>query len=592
MEEILGVDIDYFSNTDNKDLYLPDPARNLSTQNNNINIFHSKFIPPMEYTEKVVYDSGEKITADIYNSSMIAVSTNSTTSYNRNKCSNKIRTVCYGRIVCCKEIRYMSENGEKCYYCMETVGHDGNTYIFEISHEAFNADIINELSHKGRLAFSKHRGYTDDDLIRTYIRASAEKGNFVYPYMPSWKNEEYIFATKKHEADTPFFQNIFSVPDNAMTEIEAFGKVLKMLKIFKNKHHRLFFLIMMAYIVLQSLFDDYLKITELISINISKECNSIVYLLLGIFNNCNRSHCALSDNQDKIDSEIHKRTGTVVFLENSAIYDNLYYMTKAKNNLKYILESKTSDIVTVIVNNDYDAYINGAFNITVNDSEIDVEVYFKTAQDKQAVCGYLFNFSKWLSKQEFDINKLQSSGASACTSDENKTKTVLYMIYMLLSEYNDSISETALSEKLRFYDNKEVFSAIETVCEEKDDDNIGDWIVKRFGEVYRELCSKGLCQKIYLKKNTEFSFDDDKITFIEKDEMICILEKDMKKLINRHIPELTLGRMKVSMSEADALEHDKNNPYLKNIYIPCMKRAVRLMAVKKPAISSAGEINL
>ena len=163
---------------------------------------------------------------------------------------------------------------------------------------------------------------------------------------------------------------------------------------------------------------------------------------------------------------------------------------------------------------------------------------------------------------------------------------------MLLSSYNDSISEIALSEKLGFYNNKEVFSAIETVCEEKDDDNIGDWTVKRFGDVYRELCSKGLCQKIYLKKNTEFSFDEEKITFIEKDEMICILEKDMKKLINRYIPELTLGRVKVSMSEADALEHDKNNPYLKNIYIPCMKRSVRLIAVKKEKINSVGEINL
>ena len=74
--------------------------------------------------------------------------------------------------------------------------------------------------------------------------------------------------------------------------------------------------------------------------------------------------------------------------------------------------------------------------------------------------------------------------------------------------------------------------------------------------------------------------------------MICILEKDMKKLINRYIPELTLGRMKVSMLEADALEHDKNNPYLKNIYIPCMKRSVRLIVVKKEKINSVGEINL
>ena len=163
---------------------------------------------------------------------------------------------------------------------------------------------------------------------------------------------------------------------------------------------------------------------------------------------------------------------------------------------------------------------------------------------------------------------------------------------MLLSEYNDSISEIALSEKLGFFDNKEVFITIKNICSEKDTDNTGDWVVCRFGDVYRELCSKGLYQKIYLKKNTEFSFYDDKITFIEKDEMICISEKDMKKLINRYIPELTLGRMKVSMSEADALEHDKNNPYLKNIYIPCMKRSVRLIAVKKEKINSVGEINL
>ena len=591
MERNSILDIDYFLNTDNKELYLSDTVKNVSAPDNTPNVFHSKFIPPVEYTEKVVYNSGEKLTADIYGNSMIAVSSNSSTSYNRKKRSNKIRTVCYGRIAYCREVRYMSENSEEYFYCIETVGHDGNTYSFEVSYEAFNTDIINKLSDKGNLAFLKHRGYTDEDLMRTYIRASAEKSDFVYPYTPLWKNEEYIFATKNHEAKTPFFQNILSASDNEMTEIKAFGKVLKMLKTFKNKTHRLFFLIMMAYIVLQSLFNEYLKITEIISINISKECNGIVYLLLGIFNNCNSSNCALSDNQDKIESEIHKRTGTVIFLENSAIYDNSYYMTKAKNNLKHVLETKTTDIVTVIVNNDYDAYINSAFNITINDNEIDMEVYFKTAQDKSAVFRYLLNFSKWLSKQDFDINKLQSSGARACTSDDDKTETVLYMIYMLLSEYNDSISEIELSEKLGFSDNKEVFSAIETICEEKDDDNIGDWMVKRFGDVYRELCSKGLCQKIYLKKNTEFSFDD-KITFIEKDEMICISEKDMKKLINRYIPELTLGRMKVSMSEADALEHDKNNPYLKNIYIPCMKRAVRLIAVKREKISSVGEINL
>ena len=591
MEEKSILDIDYFSNTDNPDLYLSDPAKNLSVPNNNMTIFHSKFIPPIEHFDKAIYKSGEKLTEDIYSNSMIAVSSNSSTSYDRNKRSNKIRTICYGRIAHCREIRYMSENGEEYFYYIETVGHDGNTYSFEVSYEAFNSGIINEFSDKGKLAFLKHRGYTDEDLMRTYIRASAEKSDFVYPYTPLWKNGKYIFATKKHEAKTPFFQNILSVPDNEMTEIVVFGKVLKMLKTFKNKPHRLFFLIIMAYIVLQSLFNEYLKITEVISVNVSKEYNGIVYLLLGIFNNCNRCHCVLSDNQDKIDFEIHKRTGTVIFLENSAIYDNSYYMTKAKNNLKHILGAKTSDIVTVILNNDYDAYISGAFNITINDNEIDMEVYFKTAQDKQAVCGYLLNFSKWLSKQEFDIDKLQSSGASACTSDDDKTETVLYMIYMLLSSYNDSISEIELSKKLGFSDNKEVFITIKNICSQKDNDNTGDWVVSRFGEVYRELCSKGLCQKIYLKKNTEFSFDD-RITFIEKDEMICISEKDMKKLINRYIPELTLGRVKVSMSEVDALEHDKNNPYLKNIYIPCMKRSVRLIAVKKEKINSVGEINL
>ena len=102
--------------------------------------------------------SGEKLTADIYSNSMIAVSTDSSISYNRNKRSNKIRTVCYGRIAHCREIRYMSENSEEYFYYIETVGHDGNTYSFEISYEAFNTDIINELSHKGKLAFLKHEG--------------------------------------------------------------------------------------------------------------------------------------------------------------------------------------------------------------------------------------------------------------------------------------------------------------------------------------------------------------------------------------------------------------------------------------------------
>jgi len=97
------------------------------------------------------------------------------------------------------------------------------------------------------------------------------------------------------------------------------------------------------------------------------------------------------------------------------------------------------------------------------------------------------------------------------------------------------------------------------------------------------MCSKGMCQKIYLKKDTNFSFDDNKITFIEK---------DMKKLIDTYMPELNLGKVKTSMSEADVLEHDKNNPYLKNIYIPCTKKPVRLIAVRKEAISSGGENNL
>lgn len=591
MEEFLGIDIDFFLNANNEGVVLPGPEENLPTQNN-INVYQRKFIPTMVCTEENVFDSGERLMADGYSSTMIAVSSNSSTSYDRNKRSNKIRTVCYGRITYCKEIRYMSENGEEYFFLIETVGNDGNTYIFEINNETFKGNLTDELSDKGNLAFLKHKGYKDDDLIRTYIRVSAEKNGFVYPYMPSWKNEEYIFATKKHDVDTPFFHNVISLPDNEMTEAEAQRKVLKMLKILKNKNHRLFFLIIMAYVVLQSLFEEYLRIAEPISINISKKYNSIIYLLLGIFNNCNRSHCTLSDDQDLIDSEINKRTGTVMFLTNSNFYNNFYYKHKAENNLKHVLESKTSDIVTVIVNNDYDAYIDGAFNITVDDNDIDMSVYYKTVQDKQAVSRYLINFAEWLGQQKYVLNKLQDLVEKACIGGDDKTEIVLYLIYHLLSEYNDSIAEISLSEKLGFPDGENIFSAIKTICSEKDDDKIGDWVLKQFGEVYRKLCSEGLCQKISLRKNIDFTFNDEKITFIEKDEMICISEKDMKKLINKYMPDITLGRMKISMSEADALEHDKNSPYLKNIYIPCMKKAVRLIAVKKPAISSAGDINL
>ena len=43
MEEKSILDIDYFLNTDNKDLYLSDTAKTVSVQNNAPNVFHSKF---------------------------------------------------------------------------------------------------------------------------------------------------------------------------------------------------------------------------------------------------------------------------------------------------------------------------------------------------------------------------------------------------------------------------------------------------------------------------------------------------------------------------------------------------------------------
>ena len=109
MEEFLEIDLDYFLNANNKGVVLPGPEENLPTQNN-INFYQSKFIPTMVCTENNVFNSGERLMADGYSSTMIAVSSNSITSYDRNKRSNKIRTVCYGRINYCKERRYIYES--------------------------------------------------------------------------------------------------------------------------------------------------------------------------------------------------------------------------------------------------------------------------------------------------------------------------------------------------------------------------------------------------------------------------------------------------------------------------------------------------
>lgn len=169
---------------------------------------------------------------------------------------------------------------------------------------------------------------------------------------------------------------------------------------------------------------------------------------------------------------------------------------------------------------------------------------------------------------------------------------VMNVIWDVLANFNLHISDIPLAQKIGYDSDEEVACEIRKICEERESFCGGDYVLNRLGEAYRQACIHDRCQRIKLKRDTVFEFDKDRVTFVEKDGLLCITEKDLKKLVEEYMEDLTMVIVKSSLKEADALELDKNGTFLKNVYIPGMNKTIRFLAIRKDQLKCTGEVEL
>lgn len=294
-----------------------EPCRGYNyTQSPPQNFFYPQEVEAAEHS---TYSIGETLWVNSLENKMVAMSFKNTDAtadgYKiRRKNRYNARVVCNGTIIKCVKQIYDNKYGDEFYYTITTKGHDNNICTFEISHKDFEENLFSVLLAKGRLDKMNYCKEKDTaELMRNFITASAENMTDTFMYNPGWKNGKFMYVDEKHEAFTPFFQNIIYVDKEGIPESKALREMLKMLEICKNSGNRLFFLLLSVYIVLRDLFPDVLKFNRPFSINISKKFSKLPENLLNIFDNVNGISSHMTDNPDKIEFLKECRTGTVFF---------------------------------------------------------------------------------------------------------------------------------------------------------------------------------------------------------------------------------------------------------------------------------------
>lgn len=552
------------------------------------------FVPAQVEThvEKICNEYGEELKVDTRNKLMYAEKkTCMAASYGiHKKTINRTgkRKICNGYICECKKIVYEKDAGLEYFYEITTKTQKDQSYTLEITTEDMQRDIVFILEKEGGIEFvNQRRRQEDAELVRSFVFSEAEICGICYPFIPSWKNGTFVFSTRRHVPKTPFFLNFIKLDGGYNTELVTLNETIQMLKICRTPRVRLFFIILTTYIILQSAFPEALKLGVPVSVNINKNYELFVMKILNIFEGVKEYRCSLTESQEKVDEVRQNRRGIVVFIDYTDVFQNTYYRKKIAGNLEYLLGTCDKDTVTVIINKASNTYIEGALNITVSDKDIDEEAYVKINDNAGFLTRFLMGLATWMSNKKIDVNKISQSFFNA-----QRNERLFASVFKILEAYNDAISESPLWQKLGFCSKEEAYAEIVNICDEKYECMVGDWITERLGEVYRKACFDGFCQKVSIKKREEFSFLEDRPTIIEKGDCVCITEKDMRMLLEKYMKDVTLEVVKVSLAETDALEHDTQSKYLKNIYIPHMKKGVRVIAIKAERLKAIGEIEM
>lgn len=480
---------------------------------------------------------------------------------------NRHRKVCDGVIKDCKIIRYYSDGKCLNHYILTTVGADFQRYSFHICQSEFeDKQLTNILTDKGRLHFYRQRrDIYECELIQKYILSIAEKSDDEYPEFTGWKNGKYIAAAEVIDIDTPFFKHICR--SGSMSQKDAAEGILNNLNILKKDKHRLFFLLLLHYIALRQLIPAELRQPSPFYIYSDTDLTYVADALLGIFGT--NEIIPLSDTKGKIIKALSFAEGTSVFFN---IPEYSYaYSRRVGENTEYLNSLSDPKTTVIVLCRTYDRYTESAFNITLNKDDISKQYVNKSA------CGeHIRHFTDWISERSIDFSN-------------NPSDNFLTLIFGLVSEY---FTEIGVSPEL-----ENPCALIDELIDESSMDLTGAWVIEWFAKSCLTLRSKGMLNIVDLSSNTGSteagsSFDNNLPTVIKKDHLLCITESDLSRFIKLCDTNLSACIVKQSLLNMGALDRDKGRTYQKNIYIPQLNKAKRMLAIIYSLIFPSGHLGI
>ena len=506
---------------------------------------------------KPVFDTiiGEYIISDAIKNNMSAVSGK----------NNKVkkRLISVGIIKECKIIHYISNGEHLNYYIIKTLGSDCRKYEMTLSHNEFDGkNLLDILAAGGKISFVRSKRDKDEcELIRKYIINIADKDDFEYPEFIDWINGKYITVGQKYNIETPFFKHI--VRCGNMDTTDAAEGLLNNLNIFSQPKHRLFFLILLHYIVIQRLVPTELRWKKPIYIHSDSELIYVINAVLGIFGD--NEIISLSLSRKRIENEMYMARGTMIFLEIPEYGDG--NLRNVSDNVDYINAELNLETTVIILCKMYGVFSESAFNISLKEDDV------SKGYVNKSVCGeHIRHFADWICENDINVGEVQADNWIELT-------------YALVKRY---FKNCGLPLEIESAD-----SVVQNLLSESENEPTGEWITEWLRENILKLKNQNRLNIIDLNAD-EVRLSDEKPNICKKGGLICFKEDDLKLFIKLcGDSQINIGIVKESLLRADTLDRDNNRQtYQKNIYVRAYNRCVRMIAVIYDRIFPTGYIGI
>ena len=504
----------------------------------------------LQYSPKPIISTvaGEVLLADYQSNVMCAIS--------RKNNNTKQRYICNGIIKDCKIIRYVSGNQQYNYYIIETVAADHQWHTHHLTHEEFESKtLLNLLTDRGGLAFLHcKKDAHESELVQKYILNISKKSADVFPEFTCWINNKYFVATDKYNIGTPFFKHVCR--HNNTDKGDATGGILNNLNILGSAKLRMFFLLLLHYVIIRELMPVEKRQIPPFYIYSDIDLFFVINALLGIFGDTEA--VSLSEPQGIITKSIKKAKGSMILF---TMPEQMVTTTKrVQENIDYV-SSVNADTVIIVLCKSFSYRNDSGFHITINKADI------RESYVNKSICqAHVHHFTNWMHDEKIDVSSIPSDSWLDLT---------YYLVEKYIMESNNSLA----------LDNP--YALIETLIKDSNTDLSGDWILEWLRDNILKLHREGKLIYLDLRKDVA-DFSTDSPVVCKKDDLLCIREKDLEKfLILCDEPGLNAGIVKQSLLDAGVLERDKNR-LCKNIYIRSLKKSERMLAMIYDAVFPTG----